>query len=203
MPIIVLEGPDESGKTHLAQTFKEHFTTALESVHVEVQRSPVKEMGWSDEYNHYLASLSLVTSHLIIQDRTPEISESIYGHMRGNVRTTGWVYEVGGWFYYPIFMVFCLAPYKLENMHKDAEGLDVKHTHEQICLLYDYTFEQIDKAANMSRFTDFQVAQYNRFANGPTAFWFYWQIANWLTRMWPHERARILESLYNMTAEVE
>lgn len=194
MPIIVLEGPDESGKTTLAERLHDHFMPVFPPANVEIQRSPVKEHGWSHEYNHYLINLCQVTNHLVIQDRSPEISESIYGYMRGGSRSHGWLMEAGDWFHQPIFMIFCEGPATLRYEHRDAEGLKVAH--DEINLLYDYTFGLLDNLVNSARLTDFQIAKYNRLDEDQG--FFYWQLCYWLSRQFPRERSGILKALNDL-----
>jgi len=188
MPIIVLEGPDESGKTTLATKLRDTLEPVIDT---EYQRSPVREHGWSEQYNNYLINQSRAIGHLLVQDRIPEISESVYGFMRGEPRTHGWVYEAGDWFHQPIFMVFCEGPGILQTTHKDAEGLAIAHA--EVALLYDYTYWLLEQTSIMARMTEFKVVKYNRFSDDQSEF--FWSLLQWLTFCFPHRRVEFVKAV--------
>ena len=125
MAILVIEGPDGSGKTTLARMIQQQLQGHGFN-EVEYRRSPVKEHGWAYEYNNYLSDSvhlqqSLSTNYLIIQDRIPEISELVYGTVRGKVRCIGYSYGLYSWMGHNIFMVFCKGGI-VDGEHFDATG---------------------------------------------------------------------------------
>ena len=201
MPIIIVEGPDESGKTTLAVKLREALDPIIRT---EYQRSPVKEFGWTDQYNSYTIDLANVTqNHLVVQDRVPEISEAIYGMTRDEIRTHGWVYEAGPWFHELIFLIFCEGPAQLEKGHKDAQGLNVEPMHEEICLLYDYTYKLLEATVSLAKMPDFRVWKYDRLSPGSEAET-YWEISHWLsTRCFPQYRVPIRHAMSNLMLEVK
>lgn len=141
MPIIVLEGPDHSGKTTLAEELQARIGAVFNEVPLE--RSPVKEHGWSDAYNTYLRDRTHLLQDLIgVQDRVPEISETVYGIMRGKPRGRGWCYELYSWLEQPIFFVFCQnSDHYLRGRHFDVEGNPIKDEGlEKSRLLYDQVY---------------------------------------------------------------
>jgi hypothetical protein len=160
MPIIAIEGPDESGKTTLAQS----LTNLLDGVvPVDYQRSPVKEHGWSKEYNTYLTRMSdLAHDRLIIQDRVPEISEAVYGNvLRGKSRSRGWAYELYRWINEPIFLIFCSGPYRLKSNHSDVQGNDIGPIeHQIVSAMYDHVCEQLANVVIWSHPHSFEVGMY-------------------------------------------
>ena len=204
MPIIVLEGPDESGKTTLARKLEKELSEAFPGPHdVEYQRSPVKEHGWSDEYNRYLPNLASVSNHLVIQDRIPEISESIYGYVRGNARNHGWLFEAGDWFDYSIFIVFCKAPSSLSiSTHNDATGRFIDATsHDLICDLYNYTYQELEKLVVHGRLNHFRVGSYDRLKGSKENQWLWYHLWYWLVHIFPKHRGPIAEVIERIGSE--
>lgn len=193
MAIIVLEGPDESGKTWLAKRLVEILNHDFSA---EYQRSPIKQYGWSHEYNHYLNNLCRANpaDNIVVQDRIPEISESIYGALRGNVRCAGWLNEAGEWFYSNIFMVFCEGPGVLKEHHYDVEDLPVAHP--EIMLLYDYTYFQLNGFVRGLNTDNFVLRKYNRFS--PDQSDFHWELILWLSHLFPNKRKSLKYALDQM-----
>ena len=79
MPTIILEGPDSSGKTTLAQALVGYMGPDL----CQVVKSPSgRTTEWDASWNYWNAQYierSYVSGLIYILDRTPEISELVYG----------------------------------------------------------------------------------------------------------------------------
>lgn len=194
MPVIVIEGPDESGKTTLAKYFVDLLQTLLPDTEVTYARSPVKEHGWNHNLNHHLDRLAEVSNRdLLILDRTPEISEPIYGFLRDD-RSEGWLSEVSQWGRHNILLVFCQGPLHLEEPHVDAEGWIIEDSgHRIICNLYEFTYLQLERYISSTGLINFQVAKWDRFkTETQQQTWF--QIAWWLAHNFPHQRRQIMET---------
>lgn len=135
MPVIILEGPDESGKSHLANRLGLIFNA-------KVIHSPVHGAErWDDEWNYWaLNAAKEAGDDYIILDRTPEISELVYG----SIVPGRHIRLADPWTIFErllespdIFMVFCENPYPdLEGIHLDSLGNNVKAYHQQVGAMY-------------------------------------------------------------------
>jgi len=87
MPTLILEGPDSSGKTTLAYALLGWMGPRL-GHYVKSPAGRTKEWDESwDEWNAIQLALSRTYNQINILDRTPEISELVYGRVvRGFVR---------------------------------------------------------------------------------------------------------------------
>jgi len=79
MPVIILEGADNTGKSTLAEALHAHF-----GPNAVVVKSPAKYFDWDDSMNEWTsefveASSVMSSNFYFILDRVPEISELIYG----------------------------------------------------------------------------------------------------------------------------
>jgi hypothetical protein len=91
MKVIVFEGPDEGGKTTLLRATVEVLEAT--SRPFTVVKSPAgSDMGWSPAWENWSDHQVLdnrvddVTRHVFLLDRTPELSEFVYGVSRGHSR---------------------------------------------------------------------------------------------------------------------
>ena len=196
MPIVLFEGPDGSGKT----TFAKALTETLSFLKPEYRRSPVKEFGWAPNYQTYLADSAAISDHpphLIVQDRTPEISESIYGvGFDRKPRGRGYLYETFRWLQQDIFMVFCRNDeHYLMGQHEDVEGNPLRDRDLQLIqLMYDHTYFQLRSAMLFGQPHTFRVMEHSRFN---TRDWLHvmWAINRWLQLIYPDRANEIHKSL--------
>lgn len=199
MPVIVFEGPDSSGKTTFALALKAQLqaSRALGELEVEYQRSPVKQHGWSDTYDHYLYDLANVSrDRLIIQDRVPEISEPVYGTLRGSPRGRGWAVDLYQWLQQDILFIYCKGnPRYLEGLHEDALGNKIQdEEHRRINLLYELTFFNIHRTMLWAHPHNFQAIYYDRHITGDWIHLFR-DIAGWLARLVPEQAIELALAL--------
>lgn len=131
MAVIVVEGPDESGKTTLAN----HLGIAYDA---PVDHSPVKGGEWLGIWNSW-TNYRITNRRLNIADRCPEISEAVYGIDRGSIRYPFWFRRE--WLNQPIFLVFCLPNQFTypKSLHRDVENNVVNHEgiYERYKTLYE------------------------------------------------------------------
>lgn len=181
MPIIVFEGPDESGKTTLAKLIQQQLQGQQE-IPVEYQHSPTKEFGWSHEYDNYLNNhLDLLSGPGIhLQDRIPEVSESVYGTIRGGPRAS-WVEDIHHWAHHEVAFIFCEGPTFLQKENRDVMGKHIgEETHTVINFLYRQTYYQFMAV----RPAPWLVMRYDRDIRGD---WVYTlrRLTEWLTGWYP------------------
>ena len=154
--VIILEGPDEGGKTTLA-----HAIAGL-AIHNNLQpqlvKSPAgKTTQWEEPWEIWVkiheARAHQFPSHLYILDRVPEVSEPIYAY--AHHRSPRYRHPIRGWAEFgEVFPIFCLPnssdpltitmPPESFSDHIDPFGNPIDHY--LIRVLYDYTasmFEQI------------------------------------------------------------
>lgn len=115
MSAIVLEGRDEAGKTTLANQLGRVLG-------VPVRKSPAGKGQWQPVYGAWTEQYGLVNPMFIL-DRSPEISEMVYGTLRGTPRmANSFTEQVRLWRQRNIFLVFCMPPLtRLQTVHRDAE----------------------------------------------------------------------------------
>ncbi len=118
MTVIILEGPDGSGKTTLALKIAEEYEGAY------IKSPAGKGPGWSPSYDYWASSFAVETDNpLFVLDRTPEISELIYGSiLRGGSRLTHPAQSIYTLAHKKIMVIFCTPPYFLEGEHLDPSG---------------------------------------------------------------------------------
>lgn len=194
MAVILFEGPDESGKTTFARALYQ-LLNHNPDFEVLYERSPLKEHEWSTPYSHYLADQLTYTPGLLIQDRTPEVSESVYGILRGSPRGRGYVYEVYNWVNQELFVVFCKGGRKPSRRHEDAVGNPLNdQDHELITALYDHAAFNLRQVMLHARHPTFRVVEYNR--DSKTS-WLntMWAIREWLWGLYPESEDIIRKSL--------
>ena len=136
--VIVLEGPDGGGKTTLAGEIIEAWRTGkypkIESA--SITKSPAgRETEWKSNYETWVDSHSLKSrvTHLDILDRTPEISEFVYGNvMRGKSRLDDPI-DVWAGFDEQVLLVFCMGEPNQDSdrmvIHQDQFGNKVGQGH--------------------------------------------------------------------------
>ena len=195
MAVIVLEGPDSSGKSTLSQVLLKDLSPVFQEL--EITRSPVKENGWSPHYSHFLRDYEeLHQGQLGILDRTPEISESIYGTLRGNARTS-FMYEAYGWMHTPIFMIFCQGHPEgfLRGIHRDAEDNALGDPELRVLTrLYDLTSKQIRMSWLRGGSANFRTVEYSRYVRSG---WItlLWALNEWLVMQYPEMEDEISKAL--------
>lgn len=195
MPIIVFEGPDESGKTTFALSLYQTLSPVFPG-RIMYQRSPMSDHDWSPNYSHYLADQANINGdYLVIQDRVPEIGESTYGIWRGDPRGRGYLYEVYNWMNQEVLMVFCKGFPTLDGYHKDTEGNPLANLdHQAICLLYEQAYFNIRSAMLHGHPHHFRAIKYDRQSKTSwldTA----WTIRSWLSELFPDDESEISKAL--------
>lgn len=139
MPAIILEGPDESGKTMLATAL--YGYTYPNSV---VTKSPAASPLWHDEYGMYVQKhLGRNDGRTWIFDRVPEISELVYGAVkREAVRLADPMQSLKSLRHPKVMVIACRRSGIHIDQHHDAEGdfIDASE-HDQIVGGYKVAFE--------------------------------------------------------------
>lgn len=210
MPVILFEGPDNSGKTTFARALYEVLVKDVPELGTHYERSPVKEFGWQPGHSTYLKDVSQASDYLRVQDRTPEISETVYGVMRGEPKGRGWLFEAYAWVQQPIFMVFCEGGELGDRVHRDTAGKTISLTkHTIACMLYDQTYFNLRNLMLHSHSHDFRVTKYDRWTKGS---WLHtvWELKHWLAYCYPERSREIgkalaysIDSAFPMPSEIE
>lgn len=107
--IVILEGPDNSGKTMLAR----HLQDMIGPYALYLKSPAGVHQEWKDEWNHWVGDVchSIQPPFTAILDRVPEISEPIYGLMfRGQNRAKNAVNEWVSWNEFRLLLVICEPP---------------------------------------------------------------------------------------------
>lgn len=143
MKVIVFEGPDEAGKTTLINA------TALMLDNVgrpfTVVKSPAgSKVDWHPAYDRWSDTQGLtemttdVARHVFLLDRTPEISEFVYGILRARTRLAKPLEALHNFRLAPKMMVLCLPTRStlMEGEHRDPFGNEVGYRVESQRLLY-------------------------------------------------------------------
>jgi hypothetical protein len=133
VPVIILEGPDSSGKSTLARALAGWIGPEV----CRVFKSPAsREARWYSTWESHISTNILVSKKLgqvHILDRTPEISEMIYGPIvRGTSRLKNPTASLLQARDRDVITVF-MNPHRLKGTHADAQGNKITNAyHEQI-----------------------------------------------------------------------
>jgi hypothetical protein len=119
---IVLEGPDESGKTTLAIALMGHFGQERAAY---IKSPAGRSTEWSSYFNAWIPRLvEDTTKEVWIVDRCPEISEQVYGAvLRGRSRLNNPMASILA-MPYDTRAVFCRFPLTLREPDLSKEHLD-------------------------------------------------------------------------------
>jgi hypothetical protein len=134
MPVIVVEGPDESGKSTLAAALRV-------MIHPQpiFRRSPATFAGspWN-EYTCQLVDELSTSPNLYIMDRCSEISEMVYGPtIRGTARPASYIHEWYDWDE-RVCLIFAKAYRDPLDLHRDVTGRPIDNSqHEQTRAIYE------------------------------------------------------------------
>lgn len=203
MPVVLLEGPDESGKTTLAMLLIRQLMEA--GIQVQYRKSPAgKDEVWFSYYDTYLSDLASVKNHsgpVFILDRTPEISESVYGTVRGKIRGSGLICQVDEWLRKDIFMVFCTAPKTLDKDHTDTFGnVITRDKHHDIVALYNVIAYNLRQAVFRNPDSRMQVVGYS-YPKWKSYIRLCYLLQEHLSKSLPHLSGQIGEALGNPTSD--
>lgn len=165
MKTIVFEGPDEAGKsTLISATVK-----VLDNVGLpySVVKSPAgREVSWDYAWERWSDTQGLAekndTRTVFLLDRTPEISEFVYGILRGKSRLSNPLEVLHTFRVGPKMMVLCLPKYHLntKDQHFDPFGNDVGYQSAGQHLLY----RAVDQLLEKNRTGDFRYYRWDRFS---------------------------------------
>jgi DNA polymerase III delta prime subunit len=152
MPLIILEGPDGSGKTTLAQELRKElgvYTWLTSSNSKPTESSQIEEVTrW---INNTPASI------INVVDRHPLISEFVYGsvirnHVRHSLSFREMALEIG--YIQPTLLIHCQVNWRQQNINIDEgdhmEGVDtnirqLRRTYHQVMqALADNGLEHLD-----------------------------------------------------------
>jgi len=142
--MLIIEGPDNSGKTTLVK----ELAQLLPGQKVLHSGGPVKSEADRDERME-----RILNSRHVIWDRVPCISEQIYGPVLRGVNIFGGttylqaVVDIGAAIIYcrpPDHLLFNLDTHDVNPDHDDEEHLTgIKQNHEKIVASYDYFMRHI------------------------------------------------------------
>lgn len=122
MPVIVVEGPDESGKSTLAHALK-----VMIQPQPIFRRSPATFRGspWDENTCQLVKELSN-KPELYIMDRCSEISEMVYGPIvRGQARNAGYIYQWNNWDE-KVCLIFAQSYQLPIQIHRDVTGTPIQ-----------------------------------------------------------------------------
>lgn len=164
MPVVVFEGPDEAGKTTLINATAQ----VLDNVGLPftVVKSPAgKERHWEEGWDVWASTQGLdkryEARHVFLLDRTPEISEWVYGILRNKTRLPQPLQALSSFKVSPKFLVMCLPRYHLNTteQHFDPFGQDVGFKSAGQHLLYS----AIDQMFRVTETPSFRYFRWDRF----------------------------------------
>lgn len=166
MKVIVFEGPDEAGKTTLINA------TALMLDNVgrpfTVVKSPAgTQVDWNTNWNRWSDSQAMeqkvedAARHVFLLDRTPEISEFVYGILRARTRLAKPLEALHNFRLGQKMMVLCLPTRStlMEGEHRDPYGNEVGYRVEGQRLLYLAIHQLYSSIATK----DFQYFRWDRY----------------------------------------
>jgi energy-coupling factor transporter ATP-binding protein EcfA2 len=135
MPAVVLEGPDGSGKTALAYAL---LGCVPPGRGLYIKSPAGKDSKWKDRYNYWVQSTrARHPDKLITFDRTPEISEAVYGSLvRYNCRLHSPVESLSTLHDHSTTVIMCLGSEELEGEHEDPMGNDIREHHQKVLAGY-------------------------------------------------------------------
>lgn len=132
MPVIILEGPDGSGKTILARALY------ASSPNVQYVKSPAgRSASWDRDWDRWaMHHVDHPSGHLFLLDRTPEISEPIYAAAQGRLPRTARSFQALDELVTcnDIFLIIGRNQGNPSGMHFDPMGQKIDH--EKARVLY-------------------------------------------------------------------
>ena len=163
--MIVLEGPDNSGKTTLASSIQ----AWLGGDYVKVIKSPASiSTDWKKEWEYWLLDHwheEEKEGILYILDRTPEISEPIYGsiYRGGNIRNKLFADQWVKFREYPdLQFLFCMQEGDIvEGVELTPDGNDTALRNDMLVISYGIMFRLLCTILNGELgYSQFRVAPY-------------------------------------------
>ena len=163
--MIVLEGPDNSGKTTLASSIQDW----LGEDYVKVIKSPASiSTDWKEEWEYWLLDHwheEEKEGILYILDRTPEISEPIYGsiYRAGNIRNKLFAEQWVKIKEYPdIQFLFCMQDGDIvEGVELTPDGNDTALRNDMLVMSYGLMYRLLSTILNGELgYSQFRVAPY-------------------------------------------
>ena len=163
--MIVLEGPDNSGKTTLASSIQNW----LGGDYVKVIKSPASiSTSWKEEWEYWLLDHwheEEKEGILYILDRTPEISEPIYGtvYRAGNIRNKLFAEQWVKIKEYPdIQFLFCMQDGDIvEGVELTPDGNDTALRNDMLLMSYGLMYRLLSTILNGELgYSQFRVAPY-------------------------------------------
>lgn len=164
MKTIIFEGPDEAGKSTLINA----TAKVLDNVGLpfSVVKSPAgREISWDPEWERWSDTQGLKEKHdartVFLLDRTPEISEFVYGILRQKTRLSNPLEVLHRFRLGQKMMVLCLPRQHLNTtqQHFDPYGNDVGYKSAGQHLLY----LAVDQLLRLNTSKDFHYMRWNRF----------------------------------------
>ena len=163
--MIVLEGPDNSGKTTLASSFQNW----LGGDYVKVIKSPASiSTSWKEEWEYWLLDHwheEEKEGILYILDRTPEISEPIYasiyrgGKIRNKLFAEQWIKMKE---YKDLNFLFCMQEGDVvEGKELTPDGNDTALRNDMLIMSYGLMYRLLSTILNGELgYSQFRVAPY-------------------------------------------
>jgi len=164
--VLVLEGPDNSGKSTLANAVQGW----LGDEYCKVIKSPASiSTDWKDEWNYWLLDHwhdEEKDGVLYILDRTPEVSEPIYAsvYRQGNIRNKLFVDQ---WIkmreYSDLQFLFCMQEGDvIEGVELTPDGTDTAIQNDMLVMSYGLMFRMLSTVLNGNNgMAQFKVAPYS------------------------------------------
>lgn len=159
MKTVVFEGPDEAGKTTLINATARVLDNV--SLPFSVIKSPAgRERAWHPSWDRWSDTQGLqemttdVAKHVFLLDRTPEISEFVYGVLRQHTRLFNPLETLDRFPVGDKMLVLCLPKYHLNTteQHFDPFGDDVGFKSAGQHLLYSAIHQLYSPARRMPYF---------------------------------------------------
>jgi hypothetical protein len=155
--LVILEGPDESGKTTLAHALLGYADT--QDLKPRYIKSPAgKDRGWFPSWDNWVTHRYEETDSrsIFVLDRVPEISEVVYSWaLTRRMRARHPLTTLFDWVNKPIIYVNCMGIGGLDGSHRDPFGQSIRDNHYRVCIGYDLLSRVIDRYV--------QVVEYNRY----------------------------------------
>ncbi len=166
--IIIIEGPDETGKTKLAKAIVGWSAGCM--LATRYIKSPAgKTEQWLPEWNEWAMGHwdSFNIDEVTVLDRTPEMSEPVYAWaMNRGTRHGNPITALNNWHVPGMFLIHAQtdASIPLQEEHLDAFGDDVAGHHWRVSVAYDFLVSMLS-----TRITTFR---WNRFTTDTEEMWF-------------------------------